>query len=152
MTLGIRNRRLDLSGHFECVWFHLDQAQGRAHNHRAGLYHSIVETGYPRRIARALARLKSGQPVDLPALGGDKIRLLPTPGPAPLPWTVEFHSSTQGTFPATEIKLSDGVYTFKGAARSGTLTRDFLADPFVLDTLVLAPSGAPMTAFASGAP
>jgi hypothetical protein len=151
MALFVRDRAsLQLRATMNFVWNFRDRMEGRAPGHRPGLYFALVESGYPRRIARARARLQRGEPVELPVLGGRVVRILPSPGVAGMPWAVELARGGAGELRVAQLELRHGQYTFAGDGRTANIGRQEVGDAFVLDALVLAPTGAAMSAEGEG--
>lgn len=147
MALLVRDRAsLELRATMNFVWSFQDRIQGRAPGHRPGLYFALVESGYPRRIARARARLERGEPVELPVLGGRVVRILPSPGVAGMPWAVELARDGARELRVAQLELRQGRYTFAGDGRTANIGRQEVGDAFVLDALVIAPTGAAMSA------
>lgn len=147
MALFLRDRaNLQLCATMNFVWLFRDRVEGHAPGHRPGLYFALVESGYPRRIARARARLERGEPVELPILGGRAVRILPSPGVAGMPWAVELMRGGARELRASQLELRQGRYTITGDGKTVNLGRHEVGDAFVLDALVIAPTGAAMSA------
>ncbi|MCY1070601.1 hypothetical protein OV090_38020 [Nannocystis sp. RBIL2] len=146
MVLFLRDRAsLELRATMKSVWHFRDPMEGRAPAHRAGVYFALVEHGYPRRIERAAARLQRGEPVDLPIVDGRTLRILPAPGVAGMPWAVELLRGGACELRVAELALREGQYRLAGDGRSARIGREQVGDAFVLDALVIAPTGAAMS-------
>ncbi|MFY0540483.1 hypothetical protein [Nannocystis pusilla] len=143
MVLFLRDRAsLGLRATMKSVWSFLDRMEGRAPHHRAGMYFALAEIGYPRRIERAAARLQRDEPIDLPLLDGRTLRILPTRGVAGMPWAVELLRGETREFRVAELSLREGQYALAGDGKSARIGREQVGDAFVLDALVIAPTGA----------
>lgn len=152
MVLLLRDRaKLGFLASMKSVWNFRDQQEGRAPGHRAGLYFALVEHGYPRRTERAHARLQRGEPVDLPTVDGGVVRILSAPGVAGMPWAVEVLRGGVRELRVDRITLREGRYLLEGEGKRAGFGREQLGDAFVLDSLVLAPTGAAMSPLADSA-
>ncbi|MFZ6181275.1 hypothetical protein [Nannocystis pusilla] len=146
MVLFVRDRAsLGLRATMKSVWSFHDRMEGRAPHHRAGMYFALVEVGYPQRIERAAARLQRDEPVDLPLLDGRTLRILPARGVAGMPFAVELLRGDARELRVAELALREGQYVLAGDGRSARIGREQVGDAFVLDALVIAPTGAPMS-------